>query len=102
MTIKLYQYILDNGFRFKYGHALRCQDCPTGHINSLHKWSLAIDILLFTANGVYLTKTVDYLWLGKYWESLGGSWGGRFGESSTDAGDGEDGNHFSLEYNNMR
>jgi len=30
--------------------------------------------------------------LGLYWESIGGSWGGRFG----------DGNHFSLEHEGRR
>jgi len=30
--------------------------------------------------------------LGEYWESIGGSWGGRFG----------DGNHYSLKYKGRR
>ncbi|HBJ0947911.1 TPA: M15 family metallopeptidase, partial [Escherichia coli] len=32
---------------------------------------------------------------GEYWESLGGSWGGRFKSRP-------DGNHFSLEHNGVR
>lgn len=33
--------------------------------------------------------------LGQYWESLGGSWGGRFKSRP-------DGNHFSLEHDGVR
>jgi hypothetical protein len=58
-----------------------------GIANSLHTLRLAIDLNLFR-NGKYLTKSEDYLPLGVYWESLGGSWGGRFSRP--------DGNHFSL------
>ncbi|MGO3686517.1 MAG: M15 family metallopeptidase, partial [Proteus vulgaris] len=43
----------------------------------------------------YLTATSDYKELGEYWESLGGSWGGRFKTRP-------DGNHFSLEHNGVR
>lgn len=52
--------------------------------NSFHNLGLAIDINLFKY-GKYLTKTSDHLPLGEYWESLGGTWGGRW----------EDGNHYS-------
>ena len=62
---------------------------------SFHDIGLAIDLNLFR-DGVYLTKTEDHEPLGLYWESLGGSWGGRFGESSPGAGDGNDGNHYSF------
>ena len=54
--------------------------------NSWHKKGLAIDLNLFL-NGKYLRKTSDHLKLGEYWESLGGTWGGRFR--------GKDGNHYS-------
>ena len=64
----------------------------TGHMkNSLHGKRLAIDLNLFK-DGKYLTKTEDHLPLGEYWESIGGSWGGRFG----------DGNHYSLEHNGRK
>lgn len=53
--------------------------------DSLHIDKLAIDLALFKS-GKYLTATADYQQLGEYWESIGGSWGGRF----------NDGNHFSL------
>ncbi len=68
-----------------------------GRSKSLHKSKLAIDLNLF-ANGRYLSDTSDHKRLGEYWESIGGTWGGRFGESSPGKGDGHDGNHYSLEY----
>lgn len=65
-----------------------------GIAHSLHLLGLAADIVL-TKNGVVLTKTEQYEAVGKYWESIGGSWGGRFHTNP-------DGNHFSLEYNGVR
>lgn len=64
-----------------------------GAPNSCHKIRLAVDFNLFK-DGKYLTATDDYLPLGLYWESIGGSWGGRF--------KGGDGNHFSLEHEGFR
>jgi hypothetical protein len=55
--------------------------------NSLHFDGLAKDFDLYK-NGVWLTKTEDHQALGEYWESIGGAWGGRWG----------DGNHYSLAY----
>ncbi len=79
------------GYSVRLGHTLRCEDCKTGKKNSLHKKKLAIDLNLFK-DGVYLTKTEDHQRLGEYWESIGGSWGGRF----------NDGNHYSLSYGGMK
>ena len=63
-----------------------------GHmVNSLHYSRLAVDFNLFK-DGKYLTSTESHKPLGLYWESLGGSWGGRFG----------DGNHYSLEHQGRR
>jgi len=60
----------------------------SGHMkDSLHYSRLAIDLNLFK-DGKYLTQTEDHEPLGIYWESIGGSWGGRF----------KDGNHYSLEH----
>jgi D-alanyl-D-alanine carboxypeptidase len=56
-----------------------------GAANSFHKKRLAIDLNLFR-NGVLLESTDDHKPLGEYWESIGGTWGGRF----------KDGNHYSL------
>lgn len=69
--------------------------------NSLHYIGLAADLNLFKG-GVYLTETKDHKPLGELWELWGGSWGGRFGESSPGAGDGNDGNHYSLPYKERR
>lgn len=79
------------GYNVRIGHVMRCKDCRTGHGNSLHKMKLAIDLNLFR-DGKYLSKTEDHTELGKFWESLGGTWGGRFG----------DGNHYSLAYGGMK
>jgi len=54
---------------------------------SLHYDRLAIDLNLFK-DGKYLALTEDHLIIGEFWESMGGSWGGRY----------DDGNHYSLEY----
>lgn len=63
-----------------------------GHPKSAHKQKMAIDLNLFTADGVYLSATSDHRPLGEWWESQGGTWGGRF----------EDGNHYSLEHEGVR
>ena len=62
-----------------------------GRKNSNHKIRLAQDINLFR-DGKYLIETEDHRELGEFWESIGGSWGGKF----------QDGNHYSLEYNGRR
>lgn len=59
--------------------------------NSLHTIRLAVDLNLFR-DGVWLNTTEDHRELGEWWESIGGSWGGRF----------NDGNHYSLEHNGVR
>lgn len=58
-----------------------------GHYKSCHKMRLAIDLNLFR-DGVYLEGTAAHKPLGEWWESVGGTWGGRF----------NDGNHYSLEH----
>jgi hypothetical protein len=58
---------------------------------SAHKHRLAVDLNLFK-NGVYLTKTEDHKQLGEFWESIGGTWGGRF----------NDGNHYSMEHDGIK
>ena len=54
---------------------------------SFHYKRLAIDLNLFR-NGIWLKSTEDHRELGEFWESLGGTWGGRFAR--------KDGNHYSL------
>ena len=62
-----------------------------GHSKSCHKLRLAIDLNLFR-NGKFLSSSEDHRALGEWWESQGGTWGGRF----------NDGNHYSLEYEGMK
>lgn len=70
--------------------------------HSLHLLCLAIDVALFK-NGVYLTDSAAYEFMGNYWKSLHelARWGGDF-----KAADGvtpkPDGNHFSLEWNGVK
>jgi hypothetical protein len=61
-----------------------------GESRSAHKQRLAIDLNLFK-NGEFLRDTADHLLLGEWWESQGGVWGGRF----------NDGNHYSLEHDDI-
>jgi len=71
---------------------------------SLHHKKLAQDLNLFY-KGRYLTSTKAHLRFGVYWESLGGSWGGRFKAKILPSGQrvgGPDGNHYSLEHNGVR
>jgi hypothetical protein len=79
------------GYEMSFGDAYRSPQVPYGHPRSLHKQRLAIDLNLFR-DGVYLAGTDDHEPLGLYWESIGGTWGGRF----------DDGNHYSLEHNGMK
>lgn len=60
-----------------------------GISNSLHTLRLAIDLNLFKDDR-WLTKTEEHRPLGEWWESIGGTWGGRFKLP--------DGNHYSLEH----
>lgn len=91
MLPKLFQFILDQGYSFTLGDAFRDARCNYGSKRSLHKIRLAIDINLFQGDK-YLKDTSDHQKVGEFWESLGGSWGGRF----------NDGNHYSLSFNGMR
>jgi len=95
MIAQLIVFAYDNGYELTFGDAYRD---PRVHGNvgqkksysaasSLHKERLAVDFNLFR-DGVYLTSTEDHRPLGEFWESIGGTWGGRF----------NDGNHYSLEH----
>ena len=88
MVSRLIRYAYNLGYELTFGDAYAL----TGHMkNSLHGKRLAIDLNLFK-DGKYLDKTEDHTPLGEYWESIGGSWGGRF----------RDGNHYSLEHRGVR
>lgn len=101
LVAQLIAWAGEHGYRLTFGEAYRTPEQAklnakngSGIANSLHSQRLAVDLNLFV-NGVYQTKTEDYLPLGEYWEALGGSWGGRFTSRP-------DGNHFSLEHNGVR
>lgn len=101
MIADLIVYAYESGFELTFGDSYRD---PRVHgkmgekktysaANSNHKIRLAVDFNLFV-KGEYITSGDHpaYIMLGEYWESLGGSWGGRF----------NDANHFSLEHNGRK
>lgn len=88
MVADLIMFAYDSGYELTFGDAYAL----TGHMaGSLHGMRLAVDLNLFR-DGKYLSSTEDHRKLGEYWESIGGSWGGRF----------RDGNHYSLEHGGKR
>ena len=88
MVSRLIRYAYNLGYELTFGDAW----ASDGHKpNSNHYIRLAIDLNLFR-DGRYLDRTEDHRPLGEYWEAIGGSWGGRFG----------DGNHYSLEHDGRR
>lgn len=98
MIADLIVYAYKNGYELTWGEAYRTPEQAalnaqkgTGITNSLHCDRLAVDFNLFK-DGKYLTSTEDHLPLGEFWESIGGTWGGRF----------NDGNHYSLSYNGRK
>lgn len=100
MIGQLIQFATNNGYGLTFSEAYRTPEQAalnakkgSGIANSLHTQRLAVDFNLFIA-GVYQTDSAAYRPLGEYWESLGGSWGGRFKRP--------DGNHFSLEHDGVR
>jgi hypothetical protein len=94
MVADLIVWAYDQGYELTWGEAWRTPEQAAlnaksgkGIANSLHGDRLAVDLNLFR-DGQFLTTTEDHRPLGEYWESIGGSWGGRF----------NDGNHYSLEH----
>ena len=79
-----YEVTLGDAYRDPRVHGSFGERKGYGESKSFHKLRLAIDINLYK-EGKYLTKTEDHKVLGEYWESLGGSWGGKW----------QDGNHYS-------
>ena len=99
----LIQYALFKGYQIRTGEVERSKAEATrkGFPNSNHTRRLAADLMLFSPEGKYLTKTEDYTDLGEFWESLSGeydgtkinfAWGGRF----------RDGNHFSIQHGRVK
>lgn len=86
------------GFEVTLGEAWRSEEearrlagAGLGVRRSLHCDRLAVDLNLFV-DGVWLRSTDTHRALGEWWESIGGSWGGHFG----------DGNHYSLAHEGRR
>ena len=86
-----YEVTLGDAYRDPRLHGNMGVKLGYGHSKSAHKIRLAIDLNLFK-NGEYLEGSNSHEELGKYWESVGGSWGGRF----------NDGNHYSLEHEGVK
>jgi len=99
MISKLIEWAYANGYELTVGDAYRDprvhgevgEQKGYGRSRSNHKIRLAMDFNLFK-DGKFLQTTEDHKPMGEYWESLGGSWGGRF----------NDGNHYSLEHGGQR
>ncbi len=90
MVADLIQHAEKLGFDVTLGEAYRMPSAKHGHPRSLHCKRLAVDLNLFI-EGKYQRSTKAHEPLGIYWESIGGSWGGRF----------NDGNHYSLAHGGM-
>ncbi|HHY8164994.1 TPA: M15 family metallopeptidase [Escherichia coli] len=100
MIADLIHWAQEHGYRLTFGEAYRTPEQAAlnaksgkGIRNSIHTLRLAVDFNLFI-NGKYQADTDAYRPLGEYWESIGGTWGGRFSRA--------DGNHFSLEHNGVK
>jgi hypothetical protein len=91
MVSKLIAHADSLGYQITGGDLYRDLRCRYGHAKSLHRMRLAIDINLFI-DGDYQVDGLGHEPLGRYWESLGGSWGNDFGDP----------NHYSLEHGGMR
>jgi hypothetical protein len=106
MVAMFIQRAIESGYMLTMGDAYRtpkeaAEEASAGRgiRNSLHCQRLAIDLNAFF-NGKYLDGSeawhIPHLEkLGKLWENLGGSWGGRFSGL-------KDYNHYSLMHNGVR
>ena len=84
-------------YAYALGYELTFGDTYPGKFShkksSFHEKGLAVDLNLFKG-GIWLTESADHEVLGTFWESLGGTWGGRF-DVSKEPGHQGDGNHYS-------
>lgn len=94
MVARLINKASEMGFEVTLGEAYRTPEqaavyakMGVGSRNSFHCQRLAIDINLFK-DGLFLNDTAAHEPLGTWWESIGGTWGGRFKR--------KDGNHYSY------
>ena len=91
MIGQLIQFAFNNGMALRFACA-KCAKVGHHKINSLHYEGLAIDFNLDMrgpdGKWRWCEDTLSHKVIGEFWETIGGSWGGRF----------DDGNHYSLEY----
>lgn len=100
MVAGLIEYAYSLGYEMTFAEAYRSPEQAAlnaksgkGIANSLHTQRLAIDLNLFLG-GEWMETTADHELLGVWWESMGGTWGGRFSKP--------DGNHYSLEWQGIK
>lgn len=86
-----YEVTLGDAYRDPRTHGAMGISVGYGYKNSCHKLRLAIDLNLFK-DGVFLQTTEGHKELGEWWESVGGTWGGRF----------NDANHYSLTHDGFK
>lgn len=79
-----FEVTLGDAYRDPRVHGAFGEKKAYGSAKSFHKQRLAIDLNLFK-DGKFLQGTDAHRPLGEWWESQGGTWGGRF----------NDGNHYS-------
>lgn len=79
--------IMDPSLSYVLEEVYRHPSATHGAEHSLHRLKLAGHILLFR-DGDLLRDPAEYAALGSFWQMLGGTWGGQWG----------DGVHFSLEH----
>lgn len=99
MKAKLILWAYEQGYELTDGdayrdprvHGLQGEKGLYSEGRSAHKHRLAQDFNLFK-DGRFLASTEAHRQLGEKWESMGGTWGGRF----------NDGNHYSLEHGGIK
>lgn len=86
MVGQLIDYATSQGYELTGGDLWSKPEYNAHSKDSFHYRRLAIDFNLFR-DGHFCQDTEDHAPLGHFWESLGGTWGGRFKP---------DGNHYSF------
>jgi len=77
MVALLIQFAYEQGYEISLGDAWAHEEDQRHIKDSFHYRRLAVDLNLFR-NGRYLSSTDAHRPLGEFWESIGGSWGGRW------------------------
>lgn len=86
-----FEVTLGDAYRDPRVHGILGEKQGYGAARSCHKVRLAIDLNLFKGR-ILINSTEGHRPLGEWWESQGGTWGGRF----------NDGNHYSLEHDGVK